>query len=77
MNPHRYIHHLHSKLFPVVEVVRKVGVSLPGEWTAYVLEYWLAWPAKSRDEADKMIQTHSLADIWRELRHDVEEEEED
>ncbi|TMK15171.1 MAG: hypothetical protein E6G75_13530 [Alphaproteobacteria bacterium] len=57
----------------MVDVVRMVGVSLPGEWAAYVLEYWLAWPAQTRDEWQKMVQKHSLADIWCKLREDVEE----
>ena len=30
-NPDRYLEHL-RRLFPVVEVVRKIGVSQPGEW---------------------------------------------
>jgi hypothetical protein len=39
MNPDRYLDRLLRACFPVVEVVRKVGVSQPGEWIAYVLEY--------------------------------------
>jgi hypothetical protein len=75
VNPDRYLHRLHRGLFPVVEVVRMIGVSLPGEWTAYVLEYWLAWSAKSPDEADKLIKKHSLADIWCQLRYDLDEDQ--
>jgi hypothetical protein len=73
VNPDRYLRHLHRGLFPVVEVVRMIGVSLPGEWTAYALEYWLAWSAKSPEEADKLIKKHSLADIWCQLRYDLDE----
>ena len=73
MNPDRYLKRLLRWLFPLVDVVRMVGVSLPGEWAAYVLEYWLAWPAQTRDEWQKMVQKHSLADIWCKLREDVEE----
>jgi len=75
MNPDRYLKRLLRWLFPLVDVVRMVGVSLPGEWTAYVLEYWLAWPAQTRDEWQKMVQKHSLADIWCTLREHVEEVE--
>jgi hypothetical protein len=75
MNPRRYVQHCQSTLFPFVDFVRKVGVSLPGEWTAYLLEYQLAWRAKTVDEALAMKQKHSLGGIWRELQLDVEEEE--
>jgi hypothetical protein len=75
VNPDRYLRHLHRRLFPVVEVVRMIGVSLPGEWMAYAIEYWLAWSAKSPDEADKLIKKHSLADIWCQLRYDLDEVE--
>lgn len=74
MNPDRYLDRLLRACFPVVEVVRKVGVSQPGEWIAYVLEYWFAWPAQSKDELQKMTSKHSLAGIWRELREDLAEE---
>jgi uncharacterized membrane protein YvlD (DUF360 family) len=73
MNPDRYLDRLLRSCFPVVELVRKVGVSQPGEWIAYVLEYWFAWPAQSKDELQKMMNKHSIAGIWRELREDVEE----
>ncbi len=73
MNPDLYLDRLLRSCFPVVELVRKVGVSQPGEWIAYVLEYWFAWPAQSKDELQKMMSKHSMAGIWRELREDVEE----
>jgi hypothetical protein len=73
-NPDRYLKCFLRWLFPLVDVVRMVGVSLPGEWTAYVLEYWLAWRAQTRDEWQKMLQKHSLADIWCTLREDLRED---
>jgi hypothetical protein len=75
VNPDRYLRSVRRGLFPVVEVVRMIGVSLPGEWTAYALEYWLAWSAKSPEEANKLIKKHSLADIWCELRRSPEEDQ--
>ena len=77
MNPRRYVHHLRPTLFPIVDFVRKIGVSLPGEWTAYVLEYGLAWPARTKEEADAMRHKHSMGGIWRELRLDIEAEEQE
>lgn len=74
MNPDRYLDRLLRSCFPVVEVVRKVGISQPGEWIAYVLEYWFAWPVQSKDESQKTIVKHSLAGIWRGLREDLVEE---
>ena len=76
MNPDRYLDRLLRSCFPVVEVVRKVGISQPGEWIAYVLEYWFAWPVQSKDESQKTIVKHSLAGIWRGLREDLVEERE-
>src|SRR6187200_179656 len=43
-NPDRYLSHTRRTLFPVVEVVRKVGVSQPGEWVASGVERRLDWP---------------------------------
>src|SRR5215212_2834423 len=43
-NPDRYLTHTRRTLFPVVEVVRKVGVSQPGEWVAGAVERRLDWP---------------------------------
>jgi len=76
MNPDRYLDRLLRFCFPVVEVVRIVGVSQPGEWIAYVLEYWFAWPVQSKDELQKTTSKHSLAAIWRGLREDLVEEAE-
>jgi hypothetical protein len=62
-NPDRYLSALQRLLFPIVELVRRLGVSQPGEWTATVVEKWLDWPA-SPGEAHGL----SLASIWRQLR---------
>jgi len=62
-NPDRYLGALQGLLFPIVEFVRKLGISQPGEWAADVVEHWLDWPA-SPGEAHGL----SLAAIWRQLR---------
>jgi hypothetical protein len=48
-NPDRYLHPL-RRLFPVVEVVRKIGVSQPGEWVAALVERRLNWPLTPAEE---------------------------
>src|SRR5215211_3711513 len=67
-NPDRYLRHLRS-LFPVVEVVRKIGVSQPGEWVAVVVERRLNWPMTPAEEMQEAVipREESLAGIWREL----------
>jgi len=67
-NPDRYLERLRQAMFPVVEVVRKVGVSQPGEWTADVIEYWLDWPMSPDELMHQRTHKHSLAAIWCELR---------
>jgi hypothetical protein len=68
-NPDRYLKHLRRTLFPVVEGVRRVGVSQPGEWVASAVERRLDWPlphVESIEEAPPGRE-ESLAAIWREL----------
>src|SRR5215216_1210761 len=67
-NPDRYLRHLRS-LFPVVEVVRRIGVSQPGEWVASALERRLNWPMTPAEEMQEAAipREESLAGIWREL----------
>jgi hypothetical protein len=68
-NPDRYLTHLRRTLFPVVEGVRTVGVSQPGEWVASAVERRLDWPlahVESIEEAPP-AREESLAAIWREL----------
>ncbi len=68
-NPDRYLDHTRKTLFPVVEVVRKVGVSQPGEWVAGAVERRLDWPLPHVEQIQEGRQapTDSLGDIWREL----------
>ena len=66
-NPDRYLSHLRRSLFPVVEVVRRVGVSQPGEWVASAVERRLDWPAAAAIEEAPLPREQSLAAIWREL----------
>jgi hypothetical protein len=68
-NPDRYLAILSRLLFPIVEVVRKIGISQPGEWTADFVESRLVWPA-SIEQLEQGAPEHPLthAAIWRELR---------
>jgi hypothetical protein len=70
-NPDRYLGTLSGVLFPIVEVVRKVGISQPGEWTADFVESRLLWPA-SIEQLEQGKPDHPLThgDIWRMIRSD-------
>jgi hypothetical protein len=68
-NPDRYLTVLSRFLFPIVEVVRKIGISQPGEWTADFVESQLVWPAsveQLRQGRPERPLTHG--DIWRAIR---------
>jgi len=69
MNPDRYLARLSKALFPIVEVVRKIGISQPGEWTADFVESRIVWSA-SLEQLRQGEPEHPLthAAIWRELR---------
>lgn len=64
-NPDRYLRHTRGSLFPIVEIVRKIGVSQPGEWVAKFVERRLDWhtPETIEEEAPPR-RAESLADIW-------------
>jgi hypothetical protein len=68
-NPDRYLVHLRSTLFPIVEGVRQVGVSQPGEWVASAVERRLDWPLPHVTEIEegRAPREESLAAIWRAL----------
>lgn len=69
MNPDRYVGLLGKGLLPIVEVVRKIGVSQPGEWTADFVEGQLVWSANLEQltqGASERPLTHG--DIWRAIR---------
>jgi hypothetical protein len=68
-NPDRYLKHTRRMLFPVVEGVRKIGVSQPGEWVAGTVERRLDWPLPHVEQIQEGRQAppESLGDIWREL----------
>jgi hypothetical protein len=66
-NPDRYLRHTRNTLFPIVEGVRQVGVSQPGEWTASAVERRLDWHAEPGIEEAPARRGDSLAEIWREL----------
>jgi hypothetical protein len=67
-NPDRYLRHLRRSCFPVVDAVRVVGVSQPGEWSAKALERGLDWhePESDLEEAPPR-RKDSLAEAWRAL----------
>jgi hypothetical protein len=73
-NPDRYLAALSKALFPIVEVVRKLGISQPGEWTADFVESQLLWPA-SVEQIERGKPDHPLThgDIWRAIRSDRRE----
>jgi hypothetical protein len=68
-NPDRYLRHLRRTLLPVVEVVRKIGVSQPGEWVAAGVERRLDWPVSHVEQIEERrpAPQQSLADVWRAL----------
>jgi hypothetical protein len=66
-NPDRYLDHTRPRLFPIVEFVRKIGVSQPGEWVASLVERRLDWPTEGLVEEAPPRRAESLAGIWRTL----------
>jgi hypothetical protein len=62
-NPDRYLRYTQPSLFPIVEVVRRIGVSQPGEWVAQAVENRLDWHAEPSIE-EAPLRRASLADIW-------------
>jgi hypothetical protein len=67
-NPDRYLLHLRGPLFPIVDMVRKIGVSQPGEWVASALERRLHWePTPVGIEEAPLQPEQSLGSIWRTL----------
>jgi hypothetical protein len=65
-NPDRYLEHLRGTLFPIVEVVRRAGISYAGELAAAKVENRLDWPVPYIEEGPA-APGESLGSIWREL----------
>jgi hypothetical protein len=63
-NPDRYLERTRRSLFPIVEVVRRIGVSQPGEWVASFVERRVHWHAEPSLEEAPARRRESLADIW-------------
>ena len=63
-NPDRYLGIARPALFPIVDVVRKVGVSKPGEWVARGVERRLNWYPEPSIEEVPARRGESLADAW-------------
>jgi hypothetical protein len=68
-NPDRYLRHLQKTCFPIVDAVRIIGVSQPGEWSAHALERSLDWHATEQDleEGAPARRKDSIAEAWRAL----------
>jgi hypothetical protein len=67
MNADRYLGHLRGMLFPVVAVVDKSGVTLPGKRSAMVVEHSLSWHPKDGEVLEAPVHETSLGSAWREL----------
>jgi putative intracellular protease/amidase len=63
-NPDNYLKFTQRSLFPIVEVVRKIGIAQPGEWTAQAVQNRLNWHAEPTLEKAPRRQAASLADAW-------------
>jgi hypothetical protein len=66
-NPDRYLSHMRAILFPIVEVVRRIGVSKPGEWVASAVERRLDWYPEPGIEEAPAAPAQSLGAIWSQL----------
>ncbi len=71
-DPERYLRHLRRSLFPLVEFVRVIGVSQPGEWTASLIARRTGWIAGLPEEVtaeepslEIRAEELSLAGGWR------------
>jgi hypothetical protein len=64
-NPDRYLKFTRRALFPIVEVVRKIGVALPAEWVAKAVQNRLGWHAEpTLEKAAPPRHAESLAGAW-------------
>jgi hypothetical protein len=63
-NADRYLKVFQKGLFPVVEFVRKIGVSWPAEKTAQAVQNRLDWHAEPTLEAAPSRHDESLAKAW-------------
>ena len=62
-NPDRYLKFTRRALFPIVEVVRKIGIALPAEWVAKAVQNRLDWHAEPTLEKETPPrQAESLAE---------------
>ena len=64
-NPDRYLGFTQRTFFPVVEVVRKIGIAQPGEWVAWVVQSRLDWHAEPDIELETPARRGtSLSEAW-------------
>jgi hypothetical protein len=66
MNPHRYLQHTRSLLFPLVEIVRQSGIYKPAVWAATAVERRLDWEAEEPGVEEETVPRRggSLAEGW-------------
>ena len=63
-NTERYLRTTRRMLFPLVELVRSIGIALPGEWTATAVERWIDWRGEPTFEKAPSRRAESLTDVW-------------
>jgi hypothetical protein len=64
-NPDRYLDITRPALFPIVDVVRKIGIAQPGEWVAWVAQSRLDWHAEPGVELETPARPGtSLTEAW-------------
>jgi hypothetical protein len=63
-NPDNYLKFTQRSLFPIVEVVRRIGIAQPGEWTAQAVQNRLNWHAEPTLEKAPRRPAQSLAEAW-------------
>jgi hypothetical protein len=66
-NADRYLLHLRTTLLPIVDLVRRSGIPLPGVWGAAAVEKRLDWYATHGIEEAPAVPAQSPADIWSQL----------
>jgi hypothetical protein len=64
-NPDRYLDLTRPALFPIVDVVRRIGIAQPGEWVAWVAQSRLDWHSEPGVELETPARRGtSLTEAW-------------
>jgi hypothetical protein len=67
-DPTRYLRYFRTWAFPVVEIVRVIGFSQPGEWAASLISRRFGWVHRVAEEEEPSLEIReepSLARGWR------------